>query len=214
MQSQRLARLLVGEHRGPPVVEQDDVELAPGRRRASCRSRSSCTGSSARRSPNAAAAGGTPRDRESVGTTFSMPTSVISSRGSVTHMRPLPSDSTTQTTAGVGDREVGAAEARPYAQELLAQELARGRGQVLRLDRSSCSSCIVRWKMSRISARLRCSAGTTMCDGRSVAELDDQVGEIGLVRRDAGGLERVVQPRLVGGHRLDLDDLRLAARPG
>ena len=64
---------------------------------------------------------------------FSIPTSVTSTRGSVTHIRPLPSDSTTQIAAGVGEREVGAAEPDLDAQELLAQELPRGAREVLRL---------------------------------------------------------------------------------
>ena len=45
-----------------------------------------------------------------------------------------------------------------------------------------------------------------------VAELDDQIGEIGLVRRDPGRFERPVQPGLVRGHGLDLDHFGLAAR--
>ena len=40
-----------------------------------------------------------------------------------------------------------------------------------------------------------------------VAQLHDQLGEVGLVRGDAGGLERLVEPDLLGGHRLDLDHL-------
>ena len=42
-----------------------------------------------------------------------------------------------------------------------------------------------------------------------VAQLNDEIRQIGLVRRDAGGFERRVELRLIGGHGLDLDDFRL-----
>ena len=64
---------------------------------ASRRSRARCTGSSARRSRSAAGAGASPRGRATSGSTFSIPITVTSTSGSVVHMRPLPSDSTTQT---------------------------------------------------------------------------------------------------------------------
>jgi hypothetical protein len=45
-----------------------------------------------------------------------------------------------------------------------------------------------------------------------VVELDDQLGEVGLDRRDAGLFERLVELDLLGGHRLDLDHLVGAGR--
>ena len=69
-------------------------------------------------------------------------------------------------------------------------------------------------KISRISARLRWIAGTTMWLGQVVAELDDQLGEVGLDRVDAGRGERLVEPDLVGRHRLHLDDLAGAVSLG
>ena len=48
--------------------------------------------------------------------------------------------------------------------------------------------------------------------GTVLAELDDQLRQVGLVGGDALGRERVVQPDLVGGQRLDLDDLGSAGR--
>ena len=45
-----------------------------------------------------------------------------------------------------------------------------------------------------------------------LAELHDQLGEVGLVGGDAGRLERLVQADLLGGHRLDLDHLVGAGR--
>ena len=73
-------------------------------------------------------------------------------------------------------------------QELLAQVRAgpprpARRGSSVRSAGST--SAISRRKMSRISARLRWIAGTRMCDGRSCAELDDQLGEVGLAGGDA-----------------------------
>ena len=47
--------------------------------------------------------------------------------------------------------------------------------------------------------------------GLVVAELEDEFGEVGLERGDAGGLERGVEPDLGRGHGLDLDDLGSAA---
>lgn len=49
--------------------------------------------------------------------------------------------------------------------------------------------------------------------GAVVGELDDQLGEIGLDRRDPFPRERVVEADLVGGDRLDLDRLARARRP-
>ena len=119
-----------------------------------------------------------------------MPTSVISTRGSVRHIRPLPSDSTTQTDAGVGDREVRAAEADLHAQELLAQELPRRGGEVLRLGRRAPPAPCVRWNMLADLGAVAMQRRHDDVRRPVVAELDDQIGEIGLVRRDAGGLER------------------------
>ena len=42
--------------------------------------------------------------------------------------------------------------------------------------------------------------------GLVFAELDDEIGEIGFIRRDTGGLERGIQTNIVGSHGLHLDD--------
>ncbi len=60
------------------------------------------------------------------GTIFSMPITVISVRGSVRHIRPLPSDSTHRERAGLGDAEVGAAD-RDLRGEELASQMGPGR---------------------------------------------------------------------------------------
>ena len=41
----------------------------------------------------------------------------------------------------------------------------------------------------------------------AVAELHDQLGQVGLPRGDPAGGQRLVEPDLLGGHRLDLDHL-------
>ena len=74
----------------------------------------------------------TSRSRHS-GSTFSIPITVTSTSGSVVHMRPLPSDSTTHDRAGLGDREVGPADRHRHGQELLAQVQPRRLGDRLRL---------------------------------------------------------------------------------
>ena len=55
------------------------------------------------------------------GITFSMPASVIMVRGSVRHMRPLPSDSTTATDARLRDQKVRPADRRGHASEISPQ---------------------------------------------------------------------------------------------
>ena len=46
-----------------------------------------------------------------------------------------------------------------------------------------------------------------MWRGQVVAELDDELGQVGLPGGDALGLERLVEPDLGGRHRLHLHDL-------
>ncbi len=119
--------------------------------------------------------------------------------------------------AGLGDHEVGAGDADPGPQELLAQvqpgrlgELGGRVGQVLG---------------SRAAPRAHLGAEDVpdlppvAVDGRHQdvrgpvpAQLHDQFGEIGLVGVDALCEKGLVEPDLLRGHRLDLDDLRLAGR--
>src|SRR5689334_17859062 len=44
--------------------------------------------------------------------------------------------------------------------------------------------------------------------GLILAELHDQVGEIGFIRRDSSSLERRIQTNFIGSHGLYLDDFR------
>ena len=150
----------------------------------------------------------TPRSRHS-STTFSMPITVTSVSGSVVHIRPLPSDSTTATVP-------------VSATAKLAPEIATRarRNAARRCCRAAASSDVgvvgeagLVERLAQdlaISDRPRCSDGTSRCDGRSPGELDDPLGQVGLDRVDPGADERVVQADLVRRQRLDLHDL---ARP-
>ena len=95
--AQRRAAGRVAEHRRPPVVQQHQVEVLRPRPTPDhidvygfIRSPVDERGSSCR---NTSRSG-------QVGTSFSMPITVIRVRGSVRHIRPLPSDSTTDQRAG------------------------------------------------------------------------------------------------------------------
>ena len=109
----------------------------------------------------------TSRSRQD-GRIFSTPTTEMSVRGSVTHIRPLPSDSTTHSVP------VSAiAKLAPLIPTFADRNWRRrcSRAASASADGESVSpgstSPISRRKMSRISARFRWMAGTRMCDGRS-----------------------------------------------
>ena len=111
---------------------------------------------------------------------------------------------------GVGDREVRAGDADLRGQELAPQVHPRRLGQV---RRPVGHVARVRHRGAEDVADLRAVAvDRRHQDVRRpvVAELHDQLREVGLDGRDAAGLERLVQPDLRGGHRLDLDDLARA----
>ena len=123
-------------------------------------------------------------------------------------MRPLPSDSTTATVPGLGDGEVRAADRRP-ARRGTSRAGARGRPR-----RAPAGSSAERRrpsdrarKSSRISARLRWIAGTRMCDGVSSASWTISSARSVSTACDARRPSALVEPDLVGRHRLDLDHL-------
>ena len=129
-------------------------------------SRATCTGSSAPRSPTSATtAGAPPRSRHS-STTFSTPITVTRVRGSVVHMRPFPSDSTTQIVP-VSATAAFAPEIATVARRNAERRYERA--AAVSADGSSASSGWSRAvrRMSAISRRLRWSAGTSRCEGRS-----------------------------------------------
>src|SRR6476469_4695003 len=130
----------------------------------------------------------TSRSRHS-GSTFSIPITVIRTCGSVRHIRPLPSDSTTPMVP-------------VSATAKFAPEVATG------TDRNFSR----KWPLEQQLDR-----GPVAVDGRHenvrgsvVTELVDQLRQVGLDRLDALLGERVVQTDLVRRERLDLDHLARA----
>ena len=133
------------------------------------RSRATCTGSSARRSTTAAAAGGRPRGPRSVGhDLLDAHDRDERRRGSVGHIRPLPSDSTTQIVPVSATAKFAPLTA-DRARTGTARAGARGPPRRARAGSSTRSLGVpsVRRNSSRISARFLWIAGTRMCDGSS-----------------------------------------------
>ena len=111
--------------------------------------------------------------------------------------------------AGLGDREVGAGDGHPGVQELLAQVQPGGAGQHRRVVGE-----VVGRPPGHPAVEDLADLGAVAVDrrhqdvaGQVVAELDDELGQVGLPGGDALGLERLVEADLLGRHRLDLDDL-------
>ena len=113
----------------------------------------------------------TSRSRQ-VGTSFSIPITVIRVSGSVRHIRPLPSDSTT-TTVPVSATAKFAPDTATRARRNFSRRWSRavsassGGASVRSGGAARPTRPISSMKMSRISDRLRWMAGTRMCDGRS-----------------------------------------------
>ena len=211
---ERLPADLVAQHARAAVVEQHDVQLLRPVARRHARSRATCTGSSARRSRSAAAAGGRPRGRRTSAASFSIPSTVTSTGGSVVHMRPLPSDSTT-TTVPVSATPKFA----PLTPTFAPRGSARAgraapprRGRAARRRRGRARSCARRGRGSRV--RLRWIAGTRMCDDQSPSSWRiSSARSVSSAWMPCRG-ERVVEADLVGRQRLHLDDLVGAVRAG
>ena len=154
----------------------------------------------------------TSRSRHS-GSTFSIPISVITTRaGSVVHMRPLPSDSTTPTVPVSAIAKLAPLTRHGHGEELRAQVAPGGLG-----DPRGLEAQLLRRGDGALEqvGDLRPVA----VDGRHedvrllvVAELDDELRQIGLDRADAAQRERLVEPDLVRRERLDLDHLVAAVR--
>ena len=98
------------------------------------------------------------------GSTFSIPISVIRTFGSVVHMRPLPSDSTTPTdpVSAIAKfaPETATGTVRNFSRRCVRAASAIAVGS----SPSSWPAAIVRSNRAAISARLRWIAGTRMCD--------------------------------------------------
>ncbi len=117
--------------------------------------------------------------------------------------------------AGLGDHEVGPGDADLGGEEPLAKVQARGLGQGPRVVAQALGSGAS--PFGHVLAEDLPDLRAVAVDGRNqdvgrpvVAELHDQLGEVGLVGGDPGLGQRLVEADLLGGHRLDLDHLGLA----
>ena len=140
------------------------------------------------------------------GIAFSIPITVISTSGSVVHMRPLPSDSTTQI--------VPVSATAKFAPEIATRARRNASRRWSRAASASSAGSSERLRQPEPVAEEVADLGPVLVDRRHeqmrrplVRELDDQLREVGLDRPDAGRLERLVEPDLVGRERLHLHDL-------
>ena len=193
------------------VVEQHDVEAPAARRQASPRSRASCTGSCARPVDERGRSWRNTSRSSGVGTSFSIPTTVIRVSGRVVQNRPLPSDSTTQTLPVSATAKLAPLIAT-RARRNFARRCAPGsRGELLRI--------VGEIGQPERAAEEVADLDPVLVDRRDedvrrllAGQLADQLGQVGLDDVDPGGRERLVELDLVGGQRLDLHDLARAGR--
>ena len=148
------------------------------------------------------------------GTSFSIPMTVIKVSGRVRHIRPLPSDSTTakvplSATAKLAPLIATFAD-RNFRRRCLRAAPASAAGSSVS---SGSTSAISRRKISRISARLRWMAGTRMCDGLSWPSWTISSARSVSSAAIPAASKRLVEPDLLGRHRLDLHHLVDALRP-
>ena len=123
-------------------------------------------------------------------------------------MRPLPSDSTTPSVPVSAIAKLAPDTAKPArrnrSRRCARAAIASSRGSSVR---SGSTPGIVAEEDLADLAAVAVDRGHEDVRRPVVAELHDELGEVGLVRGDAGGLERLVEPDLLRRHRLDLDDL-------
>ena len=141
-----------------------------------------------------------------------MPITVISTSGSVVHIRPLPSDSTTQIVP-VSAAAKFAPEIATRARRNASRRWSRAASASSAGSSESFGQAEASRKRSRISARFLWIAGTRRCDGRSPASWMISSARSVSIGRIAGRLERLVEPDLVGRERLHLHDLVGTLRP-
>src|SRR5262249_12921791 len=107
----------------------------------------------------------------------------------------------------------------PGAQELLAQVQPGGLGEVGRVvgelgrGRPADLAHLPGEDVPDLAA-VAVDGGYQDVRREVVSQLDDQLGEVGLPDVDAGAVQRRVQLDLLGGHRLDFDDLAGVVPPG
>ena len=98
------------------------------------------------------------------GSTFSIPITVISVSGSVMHMRPLPSDSTTQIVPVSATPKFAPTTATGTVRNFSRRCRRAASAIAVASQPRSWPSAIVRSNSARISARFLWIAGTRMCD--------------------------------------------------
>ena len=110
-------------------------------------------------------------------------------------MRPLPSDSTTQIVP-VSAIPKFAPLTATGTERNFSRRCRRAASAIALASQPRCwPLAIVRSNSARISARFWWIAGTRMCDWwSSSAELDDQLGEVGLDRLDARAASASLSP--------------------
>ena len=147
-----------------------------------------------------------------VGTSFSMPTTLMSTSGRVRHIRPLPSLSTTtrvpvSATAKLAP-EMATLARRNFSRRCSRAAAARSFGSSVSPSGAGRPAAAIRVrKISRTSERLRWIAGTRMWLGRSSPSWTiSSARSVSHAAMPSRG-ERLVEVDLLGGHGLDLDHL-------
>ena len=106
----------------------------------------------------------------------------------------------------LGDREVGPADPHRDREELRAQVRPGGGGESLGIVGEILDPQLGAEEVADLGP-VAVDGGHEDVRGAVVGELDDELGQVGLDGVDAVGLQRRVEVDLVGGQRLDLDDL-------
>ena len=115
--------------------------------------------------------------------------------------------------ARLGHGEVGAGDAEVGGEKFLAQFLARDLGEHLGVGGQAGPLQLAREQLGHLALRLVDRGGDDV-RGPLVGELDDVLAEVGLHRRHADGLQRIVEMNLLGGHRLGFHGHPGAGPPG
>ena len=142
---------------------------------------------------------------------FSIPTTEISVSGKRQAHAAVALGFGDEKPAGVGNREVGAADRGLGVQKEASEVLSCCLGEIV-------------WIVGEVFRRVRHVVEEDPADlspvlverrdddvaGAVVGELDDHLGEVGLVRGDAFRFQGFDEADFLGRHRLDLDDLAVA----
>ena len=119
------------------------------------------------------------------GRTFSIPMTVTSVCGSVVHMRPLPSLSTTQTVPVSATAKFAPLTPTPTVRNFSPQEAPRDRRQLRRVGPEALRAGQVAAEERGDLLAVAVDRGDEDVRGAVVRELVDELGQVGLQRRDA-----------------------------